>query len=220
MKSIAVVAQVEDSKNLLRQINKQTIVPDDVIIYTDTSPAKGINERRQRIADNHAILQEMVWQHAPDLVWQLEQDVDLPDDALERLLGNYNKLKGRDFGYVSGVQVGRHGLYCLGAWHIGENEFSSLDYKLTGIQEVDATGFYCLLAEGVTWLNGKAWWEGEAWGPDVNWGISIPKKKYVDMDLQIGHIVKNGIIRPSNISTTNVTFKRSDNGSWNYKTTD
>ena len=220
MKSIAVVAQVEDSKNLLRQINKQTIVPDDVIIYTDTNPAKGINERRQRIADNHAILQEMVWQHAPDLVWQLEQDVDLPDDALERLLENYNKLKGRDFGYVSGVQVGRHGLYCLGAWNIGENEFSSLDYKLTGIQEVDATGFYCLLAEGVTWLNGKAWWEGEAWGPDVNWGISIPKKKYVDMDLQIGHIVKNGIIRPSNISTTNVTFKRSDNGSWNYKTTD
>lgn len=220
MKSLVVIAQVEDEKNLLHQINKQTVVPDDVIIYTDMNPAKGIKERRQKIAENHKILQEMVWEQAPDLVWQLEQDVELPDDCLERLLDNYYKLKGKDFGFLSGVQVGRHGLYSLGAWHIGKDEFSSLDYKKTGIQEVDATGFYCLLAEAVTWLNGKCTWDGEPWGPDVNWGLSINRKKYVDADLHIGHKVKGGIIRPSSISTTNVTFRRQPNGSWQYKTSD
>lgn len=232
--NILAIAQLEDRENLDEQILKQTIQPDRVIYYHDETPAIGIENRRKRIAENHTKLQEIVKAYKPDLVWQLEGDCVLPDNTLERLIGHYIQLRDEDFGYISGIQVGRHGLYCLGAWRnfkfeyndIVKNKrdaikrelvaFESVDYKLTGIQEVEATGFYCLLAETDTWLSGKASWNGEPYGPDVVWGRSINKKKYVDMGLHIGHKVKRGIIEPSHISTCNVVFNKVD-GKWGFK---
>mgnify|MGYP006143716601 CR=1 FL=1 len=212
------IAQVEDRTNLDAQILKQTVQPNRVIFHVDEQPAIGISARRVRISENHGRLQEVVKAYKPDLVWQVEGDCDLPEDCLERLLLHYDKLKDDDFGYVSGIQVGRHGIYCLGAWHnFTDDSFESIDYKLTGLQRVDATGFYCLLAPTDVWLSGKCEWTDEPWGPDVNWGLSIPGKKYVDMDLHIGHIVSRGVIRPDGISTCNVRFEKRD-GKWKYKT--
>lgn len=219
---ILAIAQVEDSDNLEHQIKKQTIQPHDVVMYVDDKPAKGILNRRKRIAENHLLLMAEVERHNPDLVWQIEQDCVLPDDALERLLRHYQNLKGENFGYISGVQIGRHGIYAIGAWHVFEDEFYSADYRKHGLEQVDATGFYCLLAEREVWLNGNCDWNGEPYGPDVNWGLSLRElgyKIYIDHDLHIGHKVKNGIIDVDNISTCNVRFYN-DNGKWRYKTTD
>jgi len=217
---ILCVAQVEDRTNLDAQILKQTVQPDRVIFYVDPAPARGINERRTRIADNHRRLQDFVVAYKPDLVWQVEGDGDYPEDCLERLLEDYAMLKEIDddnFGYVSGIQVGRHGLYCLGAWrNFTPDSFESLDYKLTGIQKVDATGFYCLLAERDVWLSGKAKWNGEPYGPDVAWGLSIDKNKYCNMSLDIGHIINSGIIRSEHMSTCNAQFYLEDS-KWKYK---
>lgn len=217
---ILAVAQLEDRANLDVQITKQTMQPDMVIYHIDAEPAAGIEPRRTRIAENHRHLELIVKAYQPDLVWQLEGDVDLPDDCLERLVQNYLMLEARDgqhFGYISGIQIGRHGLYCLGAWrNFTEDSFESLDHTLTGIQKVDATGFYCLLASKEVWLSGQASWHGEPYGPDVVWGRSIKKNKYVDMSITIGHIIKTGIIRPEHASTCTAKFYKKDD-KWEYK---
>jgi len=214
---ILVVAQVEDQRNIINQIKKQTRQPDVVHILVDYKPANTIDTRRKRIAENHDKLRDAAWEYEVDMIWQLEGDVDLPENCLERLIEDYHAMWGKDFGFVSGVQVGRHGLYALGAWHIYEDSFESVDHTKLGIQEVDATGFYCLLAPKHVWMKGKATWDGEPWGPDVNWGLSINKKKYVDMQLHIGHIVKRGIIRPSDASTCSVRYFKNADGEWKYK---
>ena len=137
MSTVMLVAQVENHKNLKRLLKKQTVQPDIVFIYTDPEPAKGINLRRRRIVENHKKLVEAVEKEKPDLVWQVEGDCDLPENALETLLKDYKELKGKKFGYVSGTQVGRHGLYILGAWIFKPDltEFKSLDYKSTGFHK-------------------------------------------------------------------------------------
>jgi len=234
------IAQCEDRTNLDAQILKQTVQPDRAIFYVDPAPARGINERRTRIADNHRRLQDYVMAYKPDLVWQVEGDGDYPEDCLERLLEDYAMLKeidGDNFGYVSGIQVGRHGLYCLGAWrdftydvyeaakHADTKNaisskylsgFESLDYQLPNLQRVDATGFYCLLAEREVWLSGKARWKGQPYGPDVVWGLSIDKNKYCDMNITVGHKIPSGIIRVEHMSTCNVKFYDTDQG-WKYE---
>lgn len=217
MPSVLCVAQVEDTANIYKQIAKQIVPPSARHILLDTEPAQGIDARRIRIAQNHQKLRQVVEDIKPDLVWQIEGDCDLPKDCLKRLLDDYEKLKGDDFGYVSGIQVGRHGLYCLGAWtNFASESFRSLRHELTGIQPVEATGFYCLLAPREVWLSGVAEWNGEPYGPDVVWGLSIKKRKYADMSLHIGHMTKRGIIKPSDMSTCNVRFFK-DKDRWIYK---
>lgn len=217
---ILAIAQVEDRTNLDAQILKQTVQPSCTIFYVDTDPATTIETRRKRIADNHKKLELYVKAYKPDLVWQLEGDCELQPDTLERLIDDYKKLESPDLAYISGIQVGRHGLYCLGAWtDFTEDSFLSLDHTKQGIQPVDATGFYCLLAPTEAWLQGQAEWNGEPYGPDVAWGLSLRAKGYkiyADMDIHVGHIVKNGIIRPSDMSTCNVAFSKI-NGTWKYK---
>lgn len=214
---ILCIGAVENRTNIDEQILKQTIQPDRVIFLVDETPAQGINNRRKRIAENQEALKDIVEAYQPDLVWQVEGDSILPENCLERLIGRAIQLEDTDFGYISGIQVGRHGLYCIGAWHIGDDEFSSVDHTAKGILEVDATGFYCLLAPRDVWLEGKASWQDEPYGPDVVWGLSIPKKKYIDMGLEIGHQIKGGIISPSDPSTTTARFYKTEKG-WEYKT--
>lgn len=220
---ILVIAQVEDKQNIEQQINKQTKRPDLSYIYLDEKPAQGIIERRKRIASNHLLLQAAVRDLKPDFIWQIEADGDYPPNTLKTLQKRYDqKFSYHRKGYVSGVQVGRHGLYALGAWQFNKDrtEFKSVDHKLKGLVQVDATGFYCLFTDTQTWLSGIANWNGEAYGPDVNFGLSLKDQGYdiyVDMDIKIGHITKGGTIHPDDISTENVTFTKTNN-KWEYKT--
>lgn len=218
---ILCIAQAENSETLEKELRKQTVIPDEIIFHIDKEPATGINNRRKRIAYNHNThLRPIVISSDADLIWQVEQDSILETDTLERLISRYNELKDNDFGYISGIQVGRHGLYCLGAWkNFTDDSFESLDYKLDGLQEIEATGFYCLLAPKDIWLSGTCEWNNEPYGPDVNWSRSINKKKYCDMDIKIGHKVKGGIIRPEHISTCNVVFYK-ENNEWKFKQLD
>jgi hypothetical protein len=218
---ILCTGQVEDETKIKLEIAKQTIVPDIVEFYIDDKPATGIDERRKRIADNHKKVQDIVKKHKPDLVWQVEQDCVLEANALELLLKTYLSVQNHDqIGYISGVQVGRHGLYCLGAWvDITKTSFRSFDYKKKGVYKVEGTGFYCLLANVKTWLKGKADWNGEPYGPDVVYGQSLIKQGYniyINTDVKVGHRVKRGIIHPDHASTCNARFYL-DNGKWKFK---
>ena len=215
--NILCIGQVEDPTYIKEQIQKQTIQPTEIILHVDEKPVQGIENRRRRIAENHIILKNIVELYKPDFVFQVEQDSELPENALERMIGHYLRLEDPNFGYISGIEVGRHGIACLGAWKlIDEENFMSIDYKLTGLQKVDATGFYGLFAPASVWLSGICTWDDEPWGPDVNWGLSIKKNKYVDMGLHIGHNTNYGIIRPDNTTTCNVHFYKED--IWKYRT--
>lgn len=218
--NILCVAAVEDDTNIRKQIEKQTLKPNNIFIHIDKDPAKGINRRRKRIGENQRILMEAVEDLKPDLVWQIESDGEYPEDALETLYADYLHLRDKvKLAYVSGTQVGRHGLYCLGAWKFDEEGFESLDYRLTGLQEVDATGFYCLLAPAKVFLKGLPEWTDEPYGPDVCFGLSLRAQGYriyCDMDISIGHVIKNGIIYKEQLSTCNARFYQEGN-KWNYK---
>lgn len=218
---ILCVIQAENL-NFYDEIAKQTVKPNDIIVYKDEDPAKTIETRRKRIAENHHKLVESVEevQSDYDFIWQIEGDAEIPEDALERLIEDYKFLsQDNDVAYVSGIQVGRHGVYCLGAWHVSDDELKSADHRLEGLQEVDATGFYCLLAPIDKWLSGKASWDGQIYGPDVVWGLSLGGKKFIDMRIKLGHKIKSGVIRPDDLSTCNVSYKKID-GKWHFKQLD
>lgn len=226
--NILCIAQVEDPAAIAMEIEKQSVQPTEVVFMQDTNPAKSsISDRRKKIAENHKLLVEIVKEKKPDFVWQVEQDSVLPSDCLKRLIQRYKDIAtqsdNENWGYISGIQIGRHGIYHVGAWNIpnkNAEEFSSVDYRLHEGVKVSATGFYCLLAPVEVWLSGKATWKDEAWGPDVNWGLSIREKGYhifVDMDLHIGHQTGDRVIWPSDISVCNVIYYRTKDG-WKYKT--
>ena len=206
---ILATGQVENDTHILGEIAKQTIQPTDIAIHVDEAPAKGIKERRQRIADNHQILTEIVQSYKADIIWQVEGDSVLPEDCLERLLKHHKRMNNV---IISGVQVGRHGLYCLGAWHINDDRslMASADYNDHGLKEVSAMGMYCFIAPKNVWLEGVCAWDGEHWGPDVNYFLSIDTPKFCDMDLHIGHKTKHGIINVTDMSTCNATFYKDD----------
>jgi hypothetical protein len=209
---ILCIGQIENEEFIHGEVAKQSIQPDDVAFYVDENPAIGIKARRERIARNHNILWDMVETYKPDLVWQIEGDSVLPRNALERLVGHYIADPGKVY---SGVQVGRHGLYCLGAWHLNDERtvLASANYQDHGLKEVNAMGMYCFLTSVDIWLSGKCEWADEHWGPDVNYFLSIDAPKVADMDLHIGHRTKSGIIQVSDISTCNATFFK-ELGKW------
>ena len=205
-------------EHVKEQIAKQTIQPTWAIFYIDDDPATGIDNRRRRIAENHQYLVELVKRQKCDYVWQIEGDSVIPPDALEKLISTTKKLK--DFGFITGVQVGRHGVYCIGAWHIDNDRkrFKSVDYRRTGLIEIDASGWYCMLAKKDVWLKGRASWTDERYGPDVVWGLTIKEPKYIDMAVKIGHKTSRGIISVDDKSTciAEFTYKNSENR-WIFK---
>lgn len=224
--NILCVAQVEDRSNLDTQLLLLEPEPDRIIFHVDENPGDTIARRRRNIVNNHKRLVEIVKAYKPDAVFQVEGDVELPSDTLKKLIKSYKTYNKIDpnFGYVSGVQIGRHGLYHIGAWHKFEKDsFESIPKSWIGVRKVEATGFYCLLAKTEAWLSGNCDWNGEIWGPDVNWSRSMPYNKYVDMDVSVGHRIYrghkglHGIIWPEHVSTITVKFYKNEEGKWKYK---
>lgn len=211
---VIAVACVEDRSLVDEQIAKQTRQPDEVVVLVDTEPAQGIDARRKRIAENQKLLQGIVERSDADIVWQLEGDSVVQENALDKLLMRYTEEPA----VYSGVQVGRHGLYCLGAWHINADRtrLRSVDHRLHGLQEVQGMGLYCFVMDRQSYLAAYATWDGERWGPDVNFFLSSPIKKYVDMDLHVGHFYKGGIIRPTDAAVCNAEFLLVNN-QWEFK---
>jgi hypothetical protein len=223
---ILVTGQIqEDQVDFVNeQLAKITGVEFLQVMLVDEKPAKGIDARRQRIVQNHKELEKMIEKtqsvEAFNYVIQIEGDSVLQPDTFTKLLARLDQIPSKNFGYISGVQVGRHGLYCIGAWHFDdEDHFSSVNHRETGLVKVDATGFYCLLAPVNVWLMGNCAWNGERYGPDVVWGRSLRKlgfNIYADMDNEIGHQSTNGVIGLDNLNLCTAHFQRS-NDKWSYK---
>lgn len=224
---VTAIGQFTDDALFLEQINKQTIKVWDVIKYIDKNPVPDLDDidvlrdRRKRIAKNHLELKDFIeMQCKTEYVWQLESDSVVDKDCLERLIKLHQKLEaeGNKVGYVSGIQMGRHGLKCVGAWRFKEDgSFRSLNWGAKGIQTVDGSGFYCLLAKRDVWLKGNADWGGEPYGPDVCFGLSLKKlgyNIYMDTTNWVGHKTEKTILYPD--SGINVEFYR-DINKWKYR---
>jgi hypothetical protein len=217
MKILAVAyVQPEQRQHTITQFMHQTVQPDATLLFVDDDPADGIDARRKRIADNQHHIKRTVSREYTDydVVFQIEGDAVLPDDALERLVAQYEKRPA----IYSGIQVGRHGIYCIGAWHVNDDrtEFQSIDPSLTGIHRVDAMGLYCFIMPTKHFIDTPCWWDGERYGPDVNFFLSTPLKKYVVMDVEVGHKTATGIIRPSDPSTCVARFYMVNN-EWRFE---
>lgn len=226
---ILVTGQITDDQieHVDKQLKKQTYQDFSEVFLVDHEPAKGINNRRQRIAQNHEKLHTLVDKNKKkyNYIIQLEGDSVLEPDCFTRLIARLDEVPAKDFGYVSGVEVGRHGLYCIGAWEFADDRrsFKSIDPKVKGLHEVDATGFYCLLAPTKVWLKGNCFWNEHKWGPDVNWGLSLRDqgyKIYADMDIEVGHQSDRGVIGLKNKNLCQAVFKINEHGKWRYKVND
>lgn len=212
---IVAICYAEDTALAKEQVEKQTIKVDDAIFMTDSTPAIGIEARRERIAELQVMAQWKIDRKlfTDDLkpedvvVWQIEGDSVIPEDALERLLKHYDT---NDEAVYSGVQIGRHGLYCIGAWHINQDEtvIESVDHNKHGLVEVDGMGLYCYIMRADLFIKAESYWSGQKLGPDVNWFRSLDVPKYVDMDLHIGHYYKGGIIEVDSLATCNARFTK------------
>lgn len=187
------------------QVRKQTIQPYWAIFYVDENPAETIDDRRTRIAHNHKKLEQLVRSKKCDYVWQVEGDSVLHKDTLKRLLDRAIYLND-NFAFITGAEVGRHGVACIGAWHVERDKFWSVDHRERGLVGIDACGWYCMLAQKDKWLMGKASWNGEPYGPDVVWGLSIKGNKYIDMDINVGHKTPTGVINTWDMQVSNATF--------------
>jgi hypothetical protein len=146
------------------------------------TPSQAQKRRKQRISDIHNEIKTYI--NGGEFVFLTEDDTLLPPDTLTKLMPLYG-----DSGLVSGVQAGRHGFTHIGAWDVGETIVSVP--MGTGLREVDATGFYCLLTRTEYYLDHDFKPYKDILGPDVDFGMGLRAKglkNYIDYSIQCTHM--------------------------------
>jgi hypothetical protein len=149
-----------------------------------------VQDRRRRIAAIKNETKQYI--EACDYVMGLEDDSIPRPDALEKLLRAYSLFPFA--GFISGVQLGRWGITHVGAWSCDDvyerRQIRSLT-SAEGIQEVDATGWYCYLTKRATYMKFEyAPFDRCQLGPDVQWGLDLRRdglKNYVCWDVPVEH---------------------------------
>lgn len=140
-------------------------------------------ERRKRIA---AIKNESRDLIGPcDYVFGIEDDTIIPSHALRKLLDDYAIYPYA--GLIEGVELGRWGVPYVGAWRADDvYEPTKIESIMpgSGLEEIDAGGFYCYLTKYENYVkHDYAPLGNNDLGPDVNYGIWLRQqgfKNYVD----------------------------------------
>lgn len=162
-----------------------------------------VGKRRERIMN--------VWNTAktliPDdveLVFTIEDDTDVPFNALTALIQDYDNLtaNGAKVGLVSGIQVGRWGFKMIGAWRVDDvnnmKTAETIPFSMKHILEkVDAAGFYCFVTPAH--LFKSADYIFNQFGADVNYGLQVRQKgfqNYVDWTIKTGHVLQHKTLYP------------------------
>jgi hypothetical protein len=183
------------------------------ISYSKKKPPKwNIGARRLRIARLHNELKK----HIPisDYIFGIEDDTLIPPDALIRLRSVLQHEP--NVGISSGVEVGRWGMPYIGAWLVDDinepRELRTIDLGKSGLQSVDATGFYCFVTRYKLYISHEfSTFERNSLGADVEFGLSLRKRgynNYVDWRVICGHFNKRGeLLLPDN-GVRNITFKK------------
>lgn len=177
--------------------------------------------RRKRIADIHNEIKEYVNQC--DYIFVVEDDTYLPRTAL---VGLFNMMKSTT-GIASGIQLGRHGFYHIGAWRADDVYEPSVIESIgkdKGIVEVDATGMYaCMLRKDLYMEHNFEPYE-QILGPDVNLGMDLRKRgylNYVNFDIDCIHMTpKENIGLDNDIIQVKFTKNPENKFGWDLTTHD
>jgi len=172
--------------------------------------------RRERIALIFNLAKSYIFKDS-DLVFCIEDDTIIKSDYLLKLVNLYQGLSSSNIplGLISGVQVGRAGIRMLGLWKcdnpLDVQTLETLDWSKDnrGIEEIDASGFYCFVTSKKCFCDIKYKW-GD-FGPDVYFGLDLRRKGYVnfvDWDLITGHRTQAETIYPNNCKMEKIKFLR------------
>lgn len=186
-----------------------------------TKPMEGnIPNARNRIAQLRNESKEVVAD--TKYVFSFEDDTIIPSDSFYKLRKSfYLANEANPTGLVSGVQVARHGLKVLGAWHVDNAQFPTEITSLgknevaTTLAEVSGTGFYCYLTPTKLYKEATYGWH-EPVGPDVYYGLWLRTKGlsvYVDQSVVCGHKVGTEragykVLMPDNVDVIQARFTK------------
>ena len=185
--------------------------------------ANHIRGRRQRIADIHNELKEIVG--AVEFCLLMEDDTLIPLNGFEKLMRHYSSNPYA--GFITGVQVGRWGYTVPGVWQ-SNNPYdikrinSMLPNSEKPFEEIDAAGLYFCLTrtEFYKQINFQPF--DSILGPDVTYGIELRKlgyKNYVDWTINTTHLTKQGEIKVYNTPLQKITFTRIEAEKWAQEVT-
>lgn len=161
-------------------------------------PKDDVVSRRSRIAANWARIIKLI---RTPVVFSIEDDTLCEPDALLVLARN---LKNK-VAFSQGVQVARWGTPYIPAWHISYTKGHPIVaqtsyYQKSGIENIDAGGFYCFAAKTEVFKRGTlAVDDYLPLGVDVRFVASLRALGYLavhDWSVTCGHITKTKIIWP------------------------
>ncbi len=182
-----------------------------------------VNDRRKRIADIHNFAKQNIGKC--DFVFGVEDDTIVPSNTLKKLLEDYSYYPHA--GFIEGVELGRWGVYYVGAWK-ADNVYEPVliesmlppDDSNSRLEEIDAGGFYCFLSRSENYLNHTFdTFQGNSLGPDVNYGMKLREEgyqNYIDWTIRCVHRRDEKRISLSTNSPQKVIFSREKNN-WNMR---
>lgn len=197
------------SEDTVRRSFEGHAVPFEVDVYSTGEkepPGFGTMTRRTRIANTFTLAQQKILPEFRDgYVFVLEDDSNIEPHYLNALLANFGTLTLQaqvKVGIMSGLQAGRWGLKMIGAWKVDSpaepTRAWTIPFSRESIfDEVDATGFYCMLTRAEMFCKAQFRWNGEAYGPDVIYGLDCRNagyRNFVDWTLLVPHVADKGVI--------------------------
>lgn len=191
--------------------------------FPDPKPVKKFDVvfRRKRIASIHRFAKDLV-SELSQFVFLVEDDTIVPRNALNRLTTVVNNIPGCVM--AEGVEVGRWGTPYIGAWQFDDiyepTSVTSLAYKTTGVEMIDAGGFYCSVFETKVYKehNFELF---ESLGPDISMGLELRRQGFtnaIDWSVPCRHLNRKRkgereILIPSE-DTEQTTLQRKSDKTW------
>jgi hypothetical protein len=195
--------------------------------YNSKKPVKkySVPHRRKRIADIHNFAKQYIGKS--DFILGVEDDTLIPPHTLDRFMQDYAEKPFA--GFIEGVELGRWGVYYIGAWKFDDvyepttvTSQLGLDEELSPLQEIDSGGFYCFLTRKEVYMDHEFdTFENGTLGPDVNFGISLRREGYMNyIDWRVNCIHRHGDlnIRMPKYSPQQVRYTKTKD-KWTYKVT-
>lgn len=198
-------------------------VPGNIVaIHNTGNPGASevnVGARRDRITNVWKQAQKLIPEDTT-LVFTIEDDTQIPENALSALLQDYENLEanGAKVGLVSGIQVGRWGFKMIGAWRVNDvhnhTVAETVPFTYTKILEkVDAAGFYCFITPRHLFVSAE--YVFNQFGADVNYGLECRRKgfqNYIDWTIKTGHVMQQKTLWPDP-SVVVVKYEKL-NGEW------
>lgn len=136
--------------------------------------------RRRQIAKIHKFAKDYI--NHSDLIFLVEDDTVIPKDSLIKLTRALSSVSGAVM--AEGVEVGRWGNRYVGVWEFDDiykpTKLMSKAYKDSGVEMIDAGGFYCVLVKADLYLS-HTFDLFENLGPDVSMGLELRRQGYINL---------------------------------------